>query len=240
MNLGFTDEQMLNLVNNTIKTKTDFSIDDFTGGSVQITSTNNHQLLKYKVVLFFGYCKNRHTLSTQIDIDENLVSIWISALLFKAKSMQVSKNGMNYAELNSLMSSKEKERNKEKEIDKDRDKEIEIEIDSQRSRAKSQRSSHEDFDYPEWLDLIAWDNWIDYRKEIKKPLKPSTIKQQLKFLEANKYDHEEIINQSIQNGWTGLFEIKRHATQKRPKLPSEYIKEQMEKHSIIDTEVIYE
>ncbi len=62
---------------------------------------------------------------------------------------------------------------------------------------------------PGWLDKEAWNEWQQYRKEIKKKLTPITIKQQLKFLEKNKSDHIEIINTSISNGWTGLFPIKK-------------------------------
>lgn len=99
---SFTDEQLLNLVNNTIKTKTEFEINDFTGGSVQITSTNNNQITKYRVSLFFGY-KQKNPISRTIDINEGLVSIWLSAIQLKVKSMQVSCNGMDYSELNALM-----------------------------------------------------------------------------------------------------------------------------------------
>lgn len=100
--LSFTDEQLLNLVNNTIKTKTEFEINDFTGGSVQITSTNNHQLIKYKVSLFFGY-SNRNAISKTFSIKEEFVNIWQKAILLKVKSLQVSNNGMDYSELNALM-----------------------------------------------------------------------------------------------------------------------------------------
>ena len=102
MKHSFTDEQLLNLVNNTIKTKTEFEVDEFTGGSVQITSTNNNQVVKYKVSLFFGY-KQKNPISRTIDINENLVSIWINALHLKVKSIQVTNNGMDYSELNALM-----------------------------------------------------------------------------------------------------------------------------------------
>ena len=100
--LSFTDEQLLNLVNNTIKTKTEFEINDFTGGSVQITSTNNHQLIKYKVSLFFGY-SNGNAISKTFPIKEEFVNIWQKAILLKVKSLQVSNNGMDYSELNALM-----------------------------------------------------------------------------------------------------------------------------------------
>ncbi len=101
-NHSFSDEQLLNLVNNTISTKTEFKVADFTGGSIQITSTNNHQLLKFRVSLFFGYT-NRNAVSRTIDIKEEYITIWQNALLLKAKSMQISNNGMDLSELNTLM-----------------------------------------------------------------------------------------------------------------------------------------
>lgn len=104
--LSFTDEQLLNLVNNTIKTKTDFQVNDFTGGSVQITSTNNHQLIKYKVSLFFGYV-NRNAISKTFSIKEDFVGIWQQAILLKVKSLQITNNGMDYSEMNSLMNNLE-------------------------------------------------------------------------------------------------------------------------------------
>lgn len=67
---------------------------------------------------------------------------------------------------------------------------------------------------PEWLNREAWDEWVKYRKQKKNPLTELSIKKQLKLLEENKYDHIEIINQSIQNGWTGLFEIKKQTAKK--------------------------
>lgn len=65
--------------------------------------------------------------------------------------------------------------------------------------------------FPDWLNLTLWQEWEKHRKEIKKKLTDSTRAKQLIFLEHHKNDHEEIITQSIQNGWTGLFEIKRNA-----------------------------
>jgi hypothetical protein len=66
---------------------------------------------------------------------------------------------------------------------------------------------------PEWLDREAWGNWEKHRREIRKKLTPSTKKSQLKMLERNKANHVQIIENSIQNGWTGLFEIKGNAKQ---------------------------
>jgi len=54
-----------------------------------------------------------------------------------------------------------------------------------------------------------WQEWVDYRKEIKHGLTPGTIKAQFKKLSAYSVDDAiEMINQSILNGWQGLFELK--------------------------------
>ena len=61
---------------------------------------------------------------------------------------------------------------------------------------------------PEWIDVTAWNEWETHRKEIKKKLTKSTRDKQLKFLSKHKENHREIIEQSIMNGWAGLFAIK--------------------------------
>jgi hypothetical protein len=55
--------------------------------------------------------------------------------------------------------------------------------------------------------IESWKEWIEYRKEIKKALKESTAKKQLKFL-LKQLDAIACIDQTIEKGWTGLFEIK--------------------------------
>jgi predicted transcriptional regulator len=73
---------------------------------------------------------------------------------------------------------------------------------------KEKKKKEKSDDLPDWLDKKAWSEWVQFRKELKKTLKPSTIKKQIKFLEENKADHVQIIDQSIMNGWTGLFILK--------------------------------
>lgn len=52
----------------------------------------------------------------------------------------------------------------------------------------------------------VWDDWVTYRKERKKPLTLTTIKQQLEFLtNLNEYDATQSIVLSIRNGWLGIF-----------------------------------
>lgn len=61
---------------------------------------------------------------------------------------------------------------------------------------------------PPGLNLTAWERWIDYRKKISKSLKPASIATaQKKFAEFGD-QQEAVVEQSIANGWTGLFSIK--------------------------------
>lgn len=61
---------------------------------------------------------------------------------------------------------------------------------------------------PDWLDKKVWNEWVEYRKEKKKSLTQRSIELQLKELAQNIPTHKAIIEQSIRNGWTGLFPLK--------------------------------
>ena len=61
----------------------------------------------------------------------------------------------------------------------------------------------------------AWQSWIDYRKQIKKPIKDATMQAQWK--EFSKWGEQKAIiaiEQSILNGWQGLFEPARSVSGK--------------------------
>ncbi|WP_345985287.1 hypothetical protein WCX49_11835 [Sulfurimonas sp. HSL-1656] len=75
-------------------------------------------------------------------------------------------------------------------------------------KANAPARTCESEDLPEWLDKNAWSEWLQYRKELRKKMTPSTVKQQLSLLENFKDRQGEIINTSIRNGWQGLFEPK--------------------------------
>ena len=55
--------------------------------------------------------------------------------------------------------------------------------------------------------IEAWNEWVDFRKEIKKTITKSTAKKQIAFLLIQP-DPIECINKSIRSGWAGLFPIK--------------------------------
>lgn len=101
---SFTDEQLLNLVNNTIETKTEFTRNEFTGGAVIITTTHNNTIKKFKVSLYFGY-KGKHSVNRQIEISKDSYFIWTKAILIKVFSLDMINIGMDLNELNLLMNS---------------------------------------------------------------------------------------------------------------------------------------
>lgn len=61
---------------------------------------------------------------------------------------------------------------------------------------------------PADLDLQAWGRWVDYRRKIAKPLKPASIPAAQIALAKHGPDQAAVVEQSIANGWQGLFALK--------------------------------
>ena len=58
------------------------------------------------------------------------------------------------------------------------------------------------------LNQQALDEWIEYRKEIKKPLTKSAVAKVAKKLALYCYQtQQKMVDQSIENNWRGLFEV---------------------------------
>ena len=60
---------------------------------------------------------------------------------------------------------------------------------------------------PKNVSIDVWKNWIDYRNSLGKKLQPQSWVKQSQMLEGQA-NPELIINQSIMNGWQGLFPLK--------------------------------
>jgi predicted transcriptional regulator len=83
--------------------------------------------------------------------------------------------------------------------------------------------------YPFELNLEAWKLWEAFRKEqfrtTYKPLgEAAAISKLLRISNNNKENQAQIIQQSIENGWKGLFEIKTEKQSKVQKILSNYHK----------------
>lgn len=112
MNISESDNlKYENLVNNMIINRTEFNIDDFTGGSVQISSTYNKKLSNYKLSLFFGY-KSKKPITRTFEIEKDSLSIWLSALYVKTTSIINSEVDINMNDIEVMMNSKEVDSNK--------------------------------------------------------------------------------------------------------------------------------
>jgi len=84
-------------------------------------------------------------------------------------------------------------------------------------------------DYPFELNLDAWNLWKEFRKEqfrtTYKPLgEAAAISKLLRISNNNKENQAKIIQQSIENGWKGLFELKTEKQSKVQKILSNYHK----------------
>jgi DNA-binding transcriptional ArsR family regulator len=56
----------------------------------------------------------------------------------------------------------------------------------------------------------TWNDWVNYRKEKKQTLTPTTVKRQFKLLASmSEEDAIKSLEQSMSNGWTGLFPKKK-------------------------------
>lgn len=69
---------------------------------------------------------------------------------------------------------------------------------------------------PPGLDVSAWARWVEYRKELRKPLKQVSIPAAQKALAAYGSQQAAVVEQSIANGWSGLFDLKRDAKSTPP------------------------
>ena len=84
-------------------------------------------------------------------------------------------------------------------------------------------------DYPFELNLDAWEVWKAFRKEqFRSTYKPlgdaAAISKLLRISNNNKEHQAQIIQQSIENGWKGLFELKTEKQTKVQKILSNYHK----------------
>ena len=79
---------------------------------------------------------------------------------------------------------------------------------------------------PNCIDISKWEEWKNYKKEKKQKLTKSTAGKQLQNLQKwhlEGQDPNEIIDNSISNGWAGLFPLK----QQKPTFNNQYAKSKL-------------
>jgi len=65
------------------------------------------------------------------------------------------------------------------------------------------------------LDAEAWDRWLEFRKEIRKPVKAASLAALAKKLAAFGDEQKAVVEQSIAFGWVGLFPLKENENGRR-------------------------
>lgn len=81
-------------------------------------------------------------------------------------------------------------------------------IEEKRREENKPPSKMATLDYPDGLNHEAWGKWVEYRKQIKKPLRQASMQSAMKALVKYGSTQLEVVEQSIANGWQGLFELK--------------------------------
>ena len=101
---------------------------------------------------------------------------------------------------------------------------------------RDKKRSEEPIEIPSWLNPKDWNDYLEYRKGISTPM--SALAQQKAIDELDRlrnegHDPSRVINQSIVNGWKGLFPIKisqgRQASSARQKTFDEIRRENNQK-----------
>ena len=82
------------------------------------------------------------------------------------------------------------------------------ETDESREEKSRTEQNREEVPAVAGLDLTAWTAWTVYRKQIGKPVKPASIPAAQRKLAAHGTSQAAVVEQSIANGWQGIFPLK--------------------------------
>jgi hypothetical protein len=75
------------VINNIILKHTDYSVDEYSGASLQSLLTHKNTKLTYKLTMFFGYSSSRNSISHSIEITEKQYLSLISEINTKNKKI---------------------------------------------------------------------------------------------------------------------------------------------------------
>jgi len=97
--------------------------------------------------------------------------------------------------------------------------------DTDTDKTPSIPQKREEIIYPDWLNQEAWKRYLEHRKILKSKMSVYAQALAIKRLEGFKnkgMDHVAVLNQSIENGWKGLFELKIESSA-QPEKPIDWI-----------------
>ena len=78
---------------------------------------------------------------------------------------------------------------------------------------------------PSWIDVEAWDGFVEMRKQIKAPLTKRAANLTLRKLEDLRmegYDPTEVLDQSTQRCWRGVFPVYGKEPKRETKVQAKY------------------
>lgn len=215
---SFTDEQLLNLVNSSIIKYTEFKIDDFSGGSVSVTSVHKNTRQNYKVNLYFGY-KGKNSINRSFEIKAEFYFIWCKAMHSKVMSIASDNLGADYDELNELMSgSLLKDENTVVSSKLDSKEVVSLSTESEgtlkgtlqgKKHSLSIQIENKLSEYAN-ININAFNEWIEHKKF--KAIAPITKLLNM-FSKYSMQQQQEMVDKAIMNGWKGLVEPKQQNNQ---------------------------
>jgi uncharacterized protein YdaU (DUF1376 family) len=81
-------------------------------------------------------------------------------------------------------------------------------INQEPTTKKDKKGASAEIVFPDGLDQQAWTRWLEYRKASGKSLKPVSWSSAMQSLAKHGDQQSAVVDQSIANGWQGLFAIK--------------------------------
>jgi len=78
---------------------------------------------------------------------------------------------------------------------------------------------------PSWIDVEAWDGFVEMRKQIKAPLTKrgaELIIRKLEALRGQGYDPTEVLDQSTELDWRGVWPIRGKEPKRETKVQAKY------------------
>lgn len=194
MNISsYTDEQLLNLVNNSILKNTEFKVEDFSGGSISVTSVHKNTRQNYKVNLYFGY-KGKNPINRSFDVKEDFYFIWCKAILLKVKSIETEHLGADFNELNELMKCSSTVVSKEV---------VSSSVVSTTPKDTLKGSIEDKLAEYDNINIDAFYEWVEHKKY--KSIAPVTKLLNM-FTKHSIQAQQDMVDKAIMNGWKGLVE----------------------------------
>jgi hypothetical protein len=80
-----------------------------------------------------------------------------------------------------------------------------------RGKEREREGASAEIVFPDGLDQMAWTRWVDYRKAAGKALRPVSWQSAIDALVKHGPNQMAVVEQSIANGWQGLFALKQGA-----------------------------